>query len=214
MIEFSNCRVYNWVGAIRGMRNSWESHDKIDSYITGNWIDDSDQFVLGENDKALMLKLIKAGASHAKFTRQILVSVDIDAPLYWWKEFDQYKVATVTNSESTMHTIQKYPIDRNRFSLDDADIDMSFQLLTDDVLQVCENLRQKFLETKDKKYWRLLIQLLPSGWMQLRTTTLNYGVIANAYHDRKAHRLTEWREDFKDWVHTLPYSFLITGEEK
>lgn len=213
MIEFTHTQVYGWDSAIRGMRNSWESHSKMDSYyetVEPYELCQKD-FILGHNDKTLMMNLIKAGASHAKFMRQIFISVDINAPLYWWKEFDQYKVGTVTNSESTMHTIQKESMVDELFSIE---VPAEFQEYWQQHLEHLEHVRNMYNVTKDKKYWRYLIQLLPSGWMQKRTTTLNYGVVANAYHDRKAHRLTEWREDFKYWVHTLPYSFLITGEEK
>lgn len=206
MIEFTETEVMNWLGAVRGMRNSWESHEKSDSYQYIDADTNKPKFYLGGNDHGLARKLCKAGASHAKFMRQILVCVDIDAPLYWWKEFDQYKVGTVTNSESTMHTIQRKKMTDELFSLDHgelADVDV--------IMNELERLRNKFIETKDKSYWRLLIQLLPSGWMQKRTTTLNYAVIANAYHDRKAHRLTEWH-DFCRWAETLPYSELVTGE--
>lgn len=207
MIEFTHTEVFNFDGALRGARNSWESHHKSDS----GWDEDfRTTYIIGEADKALLMKLAKAGASHAKFMRQILVCVDIDAPLYWWKEFDQYKVGTVTNSESTMHTIQRQSMDETLFSLDIPDI--VEQDTVNGIMDSLEHLKQMYLTTKDKRYWKLLIQLLPSGWMQKRTTTLNYAVIANAYHDRKGHRLSEW-EDFRKWADTLPYSELITGKE-
>lgn len=199
MIRFTETEVFNFHGALRGARNSWESHHKSDSY----WSQIGGYFI-GKDDMALLMKLAKAGASHAKFMRQILVSVDIDAPLYWWKEFDQYKVGTVTNSESTMHTIQRKPMTKELFSIDGTE-DLNIEIMYTGL----EYMRTKFLETKDKRYWKLLIQSLPSGWMQKRTTTFNYAVIANAYYDRKAHRLTEWH-DFCTWADTLPYSELIT----
>lgn len=201
MIEFEQTEVFNIDGALRGIRNSWESHDKSDSYY------DSNGFNLGEADKKLALNLIKAGSSHAKFMRQILVSVDIIAPLYWFKEFDQYKVGTVTNSESTMHRIMSKPFTVDLFSFEDPHRVPSYHLT---ILDMLENLRKEYLKTKDQRVWKYLIQLLPSGWMQKRTTTLNYAVIANAYHDRRNHRLTEWH-DFCSWAESLPYSELITG---
>jgi hypothetical protein len=217
MIEFTETEVFNWRGAIRGARNSWESHDKSDS----KWVVHKDKrlygfnypdYEIGPNDHALLFKLANAGSSHAKWTRQVMVCVDINAPLYWWKEMDQYKFI-VTNSESTMHTIQRNEIvpSTEMFSLDiPRDVDLrdvvpSFQTL--------EMLRNRFLETKDRRYWKLLIQLLPSGWMQKRTTTLNYATIRGAYHDRKGHRLSEWQE-FREWAESLPYSEFITGVKK
>lgn len=205
MIEFTHTEVMNLEGAIRGIRNSYESHDKSDSQMvaeSGEW-----WFEVGEADKKLALNLVKAGSSHAKFMRQIFVSVDINAPLYWHKEFDQYKVGMVTNSESTMHKIQSKPMVDELFSIEPPeDMKDEYQFL----IEHLEHVRQMYNATKDKKYWRYLIQILPSGWMQKRTTTLNYAVIANAYHDRKNHRLTEWH-DFCRWAETLPYSELITG---
>jgi hypothetical protein len=206
MIEFTETEVFNWRGAIRGARNSWESHEKSDSWYFVS--DDLQRFEaqIGPNDHALLFKLAKAGGSHAKWMRQVTVCVDINAPLYWWKEMDQYKFI-VTNSESTMHTIQRKPMDKGLFSLDESDWIMN------SFMDNMESIRNQFLKTKDKKYWRMLIQWLPSGWMQKRTTTLNYATIANAYHDRKGHRLSEWQE-FREWAESLPYSEFITGKVK
>ena len=204
MIEFTETEAYGFQHAIRGMRNSWGSHEKSDSgkvYHNGVPID----WKIGPNDHALAMKLSKVGGSHGKFLRQIEVWVDINAPLYWWKEMDQYKFI-VTNSESTMHTIQRKEFTPELFSLDEIPEDAGFIIEHDGI----EFLRKKFLETKDKRYWKLLIQLLPSGWMQKRTTKLNYQTIKGAYHDRKGHRLSEW-EDFRKWAESLPYSELITG---
>jgi hypothetical protein len=217
--------------AIRGIRNSWESHEKSDSrfnsvgvLVDGELLELERTFVLGEEDKKLALNLNKAGASHAKYLRQIFVSVDITAPLYWWKEMDQHKIAVVTNSESTMHTIQRksfliedwFP-NTDLFSLEDGflsedDSNFSLHVRTKEMFRTLEDLRSKFIETKDKRYWRLLIQLLPSGWNQMRTTTMNYATLAGIYHDRKNHRLTEWQEMCK-WIESLPYAVLITGKE-
>lgn len=205
MIKFTNWEVFNFDGALRGARNSWESHHKSDSYW--DYPSGNPDFVIGRNDFDLAFKLANAGASHAKWLRQVLVSVDINAPLYWWKEMDQYKVAMVTNSESTMHTIQRKEMDGELFSIEPPE-DMADGY--DFLIEHLEHVRQMYNTTKDKKYWRYLIQILPSGWMQKRTTTLNYAVIRNAYHDRKGHRLSEW-QDFREWAESLPYSEFITG---
>jgi hypothetical protein len=207
MIEFTETEVFNFKGAIRGARNSWESHDKSDSYWKNECSCCDPEFIIGPNDHALLFKLAKAGGSHAKWMRQVMVCVDINAPLYWWKEMDQYKFI-VTNSESTMHTIQRKEMTPELFSLEDSHEPITIPLFKD-----LEMLRNMFLETKDRRIWKLLIQLLPSGWMQKRTTTLNYATIANAYHDRKGHRLSEWQE-FREWAESLPYSEFITGVKK
>lgn len=209
MIEFTNYEAYGFHHAIRGMRNSWGSHKKSDSHLYYDEDTNEPTFYLGDNDHALAMKLAKAGSSHRKYLRQVEVWVDINAPLYWWKELDQYKIGLVTNSESTMHTIQKHPMDEELFSIEPPEgmLDEAQFLL-----EHLEHVRQMYNTTKDKKYWRYLIQILPSGWMQKRTTSLNYEVIANAYWDRKNHRLTEWH-DFCDWVKLLPYSEIITGEK-
>lgn len=201
MIEFTETEVFNWRGAIRGARNSWESHDKSDSKQALNGL-----FLIGPNDHSLLFKLANAGSSHAKWMRQVMVCVDINAPLYWWKEMDQYKFI-VTNSESTMHTIQRKPMAEELFSLDAPDGTPRYHSR---ILEMLENLRKDFLRTKDREAWKYLIQLLPSAWMQKRTTTLNYATIRGAYHDRKGHRLSEW-QDFREWAESLPYSEFITG---
>jgi hypothetical protein len=210
MIEFTETEVFNFKGAIRGARNSWESHDKSDSEWDSNLIPYEPVYVIGPNDHALLFKLAKAGGSHAKWMRQVMVCVDINAPLYWWKEMDQYKFI-VTNSESTMHTIQRKPMTKELFSLDTPDERYNF--MEESILECLEKLREIFLKTKDRSVWKYLIELLPSGWMQKRTTTLNYATIANAYHDRKGHRLSEWQE-FREWAESLPYSEFITGKVK
>lgn len=226
MIKFDNVDVYNFDGAIRGIRNSWDSHEKSDSgwqrelvEIGEYYAETKENYVIGVNDLKLAKNLVKAGASHAKFMRQILISVDITAPLYWWKQFDQYKVGTTTNSESTMHTINRTgfykdnELDENLFSIDYPFVDCLSVGEIDafgKFFNLLENLRIDYNKTKDKRYWDLLIALLPSGFNQMRTTTMNYSVLANIYHDRKNHKLKEWHE-MCDWIETLPYSELITG---
>ena len=170
--------------------------------------------VIGKNDLELMQKLIKAGSEHRKFMRQIFVSVDITAPLYWWKEFDTYKVGTVANSTSTMHKLASTPITMKCFEMGDfADSNEesnSYNLYTktmwSKLIDHLEALRKEFNETKDKRYWKELIRLLPESWLQKRTITMNYENILNMYHQRKHHKLTEWSKSFCDWVKTLPYA--------
>ena len=214
MIKFENTEVMNFEGAFRGMRNPLNSWDKADSEFKCDDYDNcySCQYSdvgcdprgkvhLGENDLNLAQRLIKAGADHRKFLRQIFVGVDITAPLYWWKEFDTYKVAMVANSCSTMHKIHSKPIELSDFSIDE-------ELLSyfGDTLVECENLRKLYIETKDKKYWRALIQLLPSGYNQKRTVTLNYETLRNIYGSRRNHKLDEWSKGFMEWIDSLPYA--------
>lgn len=207
MIKFECTEVFNFEGALRGMRNPLNSWDKSDSEFIP-W--DNSSFTIGENDLALAQKLIKAGSDHRKFLRQIFVSVDITAPLYWWKEFDTYKVATVANSCSTMHKIHSKPIEISDFSIDgDTCLDMFQNVIAD-----CETLREIYIETNDKTYWRALIQLLPESYNQLRTVTLNYETLRNIYGSRRNHKLDEWRVGFMEWIKSLPYAAeLITDEE-
>lgn len=174
---------------------------------------------LGPNDLGLAQKLILAGNEHAKFMRQIFVSVDITAPLLWWKEFDTYKVGTVANSTSTMHKLSSMPITKEMFEFDDNADDLVvsqgksvsgeweyvFGDYIEDIVDMCENLRLKFIETGDKSYWRALIQILPSAYLQTRTVTMSYANLRNIYFQRKNHKLREWH-DFCDWIKTLPYS--------
>lgn len=210
MIKFEHTQVLNFEGAFRGLRNPLESWDKSDSYeeyLDYPW--EMNPFKIGENDLALAQKLIKAGPDHRKFLRQIFVSVDITAPLYWWKEMDQYRVAVVSNSCSTMHKIHSKPIELSDFSIDgcyleegDCYLSEYFSLAIAD----CEYLRKKYLDTKDKKYWRALIQFLPSSYNQKRTITLNYETLRNIYGSRRNHRLTEWSEGFISWIDSLPYA--------
>lgn len=202
MIKIENIDVYGWEAAIRGMRNPMNSWDKSDSKYEMH-IDDEWHYDIGENDLALMKKLSAAGNDHAKFLRMINVTMDITAPLYWWKEHDQYKVGTTTNSCSTMHKIQ----DRE-FTLDD----FSIENLYEDVIQNpfnkiidCLNFfREIYLLNKDKDDWWQMIQLLPSSYNQKRTVQLNYAVLKNMYFARRNHKLDEWRT-FCDMCLTLPY---------
>ena len=210
MIKFENTEVMNFEGAIRGMRNPLNSWNKSDSYYD---IDDmaivSRGYIIGPNDLDLARRLIKAGSDHRKFLRQIFVSVDITASLYWWKEFDTYKVATVANSCSTMHKIHAKPIELSDFSIDDFYIEDEGLDLSDyfkNVVADCERLRRKYLEIKDKKYWRGLIQLLPESYNQKRTVTLNYETLRNIYGSRRNHKLDEWSIGFMEWIDSLPYA--------
>ena len=222
MIKLENYEVMGWRHAIRGMRNPMNSWKKSDSVFY------EDHFglyyiELGENDKDLMKRLRNAGTDHRKFMRQIVVYVDITAPLYWWKEFDTYKVGTVANSCSTMHKIHASEMFEEDFSIEDIE-SYSNDFPDDDAIHsayctavqaisALNRLRYRYNETKDKKYWRAMIQLLPSSYNQLRTVSLNYEVLANIYKSRKDHKLDEWHV-FCDWIKQLPYSELITGEFK
>ena len=165
-------------------------------------------FFLGENDLDLAQRLIKSGSDHSKFMRQIYVGMDITAPLYWWKEADTYKVATTANSESTMHTLMKEPITLDMFSFDGMapegeGKDWVCDLIT--IVHLCETYRLKYIETKDKAYWRRLVQILPNGWNQMRTWTANYQTLRNIYFARRNHKLKEWRQ-FCEFIETLPYA--------
>lgn len=206
MILLERTSVMNFENAIRGARNPMNSWNRMDSYY-----DADGQYILGENDLALACRLVKAGSDHRKFIRQIFVSVDITAPLYWWKEYDTYKVGTVANSTSTMHKIASKEFSRTDFSCDHMRPQTLEQL--DHVIVYLENLRQEYLETKDKTVWYDMIQFLPSSYNQMRTCTFNYENLINIYHARKNHKLQEWHT-FCDWVKTLPYAKeLIVGEE-
>ena len=242
MIKFENVEVVGWEHAIRGMRNPKNSHQKSDSYTcysTGgchceeeNYINDvCHGITLGENDHSLMMTLRNAGTDHRKFMRMITVYLDITAPLYFWKEFDTYKVGTVANSYSTMHKIHAKEFTLEDFSyehlLEQKDVHLPNDSCCNpnwegcgiiapiDILEETVNMlnkaREMFLETKDKRYWWQMIQLLPSSYNQKRTVMLNYEVLANIYKSRKDHKLDEWR-DFCSWIETLPYSELITGQ--
>lgn len=228
MIKFENTEVMNFEAAFRGMRNPLNSWEMSDSEVCPNAIGFEDCtstcgkcprgddpkfneaiFCIGAKDMDLARRLIKAGSDHRKFLRQIFVSVDITAPFYWWKEFDTYKVATVANSCSTMHKIHAKPIELSDFSIDDFYIEDDGIDLSDcfkNVVADCENLRRKYLETKDKKYWRGLIQLLPESYNQKRTVTLNYETLRNIYGSRRGHKLSEWSVGFMEWIKSLPYA--------
>ena len=207
MIDFNRVYVMNLENAIRGARNPMNSWARSDSYY-----DENGQYILGENDLSLAKRLRNAGTSdHRKYLRQVMLSVDITAPMYWWKEYDTYKVATVANSTSTMHKIHSKPFEIDDFSHDH---------LTENGLKVLkglvdemEKIRLEYVETKDKALWYDLIQLLPSSYNQMRTCTLNYETLINIYKSRKHHKLEEWRS-FCGWIETLPYAKeLIIAEE-
>lgn len=206
MIKFENTSVYGWEAAIRGMRNPMNSWDKSDSII-----DHIGLAEIGENDLKLMKQLIKAGNDHSKFMRMILVTVDITAPLYWWKEFDTYKVGTVRNSCSTMHKIHEKPFELEDFSHEH--LCSNSEKILKKVIELLNIERKNFIISKDKFCWWQLIQLLPSSYNQRATVQLNYAVLRNMYHSRKNHKLDEWSQGFTEWVESLPYSELITEED-
>ena len=236
-MKFENTEVWGFEHSLRGMRNPKNSWHKSDSYYG---CDDEiycdkcydvrqfcvgykikDNYIIGANDMKLAQTLIKAGNEHRKFMRQIFVSVDITAPLYWWKEFDTYKVGTVANSTSTMHKVTSQPITLDCFEIDDykkdlkcletydSNIEVDYSTVDFEVykfINFLENLRQKYLETKDKRYWKELIRWLPESWLQKRTITMNYENVRNMYFQRRNHKLTEWSESFIKWVESLPYA--------
>ena len=197
MIRFERTSVMNLENAMRGARNPLNSWARSDSYY-----DENHNYVLGPNDLDLAKRLRKAGSDHRKFIRQVMVSVDITAPIYWWKEYDTYKVATVANSTSTMHKIHSKPFELDDFSHDHLTPD-GLELLTF-IISRLEEIRLRFVEEKKKEDWYDLIQLLPSSYNQMRTCTLNYETLINIYHARKNHKLQEWHT-FCDWIETLPY---------
>ena len=200
MLKAENISVFNFENAIRGMRNPMNSWDKSDSFydIDGN-------YRIGEKDLELAIKLIKGGSEHAKFMRQIFVSMDITAPLYWWKEMDQYRINATTNSTSTMHRIHSRLLTHDDFSYD------KHTPSRDNMLLHLNKLIKKYKESeyKDKEIWRELIQDLPSSFNQMRTWTGNYQNLRNIYFQRKGHKLSEWNE-LLNVIETLPYSILIT----
>ena len=207
-MKFENTWIGNFEGAIRGLRNPLASWDKSDS----KW--NEENFIIGEKDIGLAQRLIKAGPEHRKFLRQIFVSVDITAPLYWWKEADTYKVATVANSTSTMHKLSSTPITLECFEIDDFEENLEYfqgnttGMLADLIIEQLEFLRQKYNETKDVRYWKELIRWLPEGWLQKRTWTANYETIRAicSKGQRRNHKLTEWNKSFIDWAWSLPYA--------
>jgi hypothetical protein len=220
MIKFENTEVMNFEGAIRGMRNPLNSWDRSDSIKCNCSCNDciypcfknnglNISYIIGENDLDLAKRLINAGSDHRKFLRQIFVSVDITAPLYWWKEFDTYKVGTVANSCSTMHKIHSKPIEVSDFSFDDfisGNVPLEFKFIYARIIEDCEFLRRRYIETNDKKYWRALIQILPESYNQKRTVTLNYETLRNIYGSRRNHKLDEWSVGFMEWIGSLPYA--------
>ena len=198
MLKVERISVMNLENAMRGARNPLNGWARSDSYY-----DENGQYILGENDLGLAKRLARAGSDHRKYLRQIFISVDVTAPMYWWKEYDTYKVATVANSTSTMHKIHSKEFSRDDFSLDKLDEDsMAF---FDTIIAKLEELRLKYTETKDKQYWYDIIQLLPSSYNQMRTCSLNYETLINIYYARKGHKLDEWHT-FCDFIKTLPYA--------
>ena len=199
MLKVERTSVMNFENAVRGARNPMNSWAKMDSGY-----DEEGNFVFGENDIDLAKRLAKAGSDHRKFLRQIFVSVDITAPLYWWKEFDTYKVGTVANSCSTMHKIHTKQFCRDDFSHDRMTDDALAAL--DSLIAFLESERQKFVENKDEKsHWHNMIQLLPSSFNQMRTVTLNYENLIGIYYARRTHKLAEWHT-LCDWIMSLPYA--------
>ena len=214
-MKFDKTEVFGIESATRGMRNPLESWHKSDSYW-GNNEYSLESYVLGENDISLMQKLIKAGTEHRKFMRQIFVSVDITAPLYWWKEFETYKVGVTANSTSTMHKLTSKPITVDCFEMGDFDSSVyvynvdneqvtTWEFWKQHLIPYLEELRKQYNETKDKSYWKELIRLLPESWLQTSVLDLNYETLRNIYAWRKNHKLTEWHT-FCDWIRTLPYA--------
>ena len=241
-MKFQNTDVWGFQHALRGMRNPKNSWNKSDSYmcdkehcsqcdgINKNCIK-PDGYYIGPNDMKLARALIQGGPEHRKFLRQIFVSVDITAPLYWWKQFDTYKIGTVANSTSTMHKLTSKPITLDCFETDDFNSDLVYYtepnpysdvyiementtgMLSEIIIEQLEFLRQKYLETKDKKYWKELVRWLPQGWLQTRTWTANYEVIRTIVHQRQMHKLNQWsglddpsKPNFIKWAKTLPYA--------
>ena len=221
-MKFENTQVYNFEGALRGMRNPLSSWDKSDSYYDNRLY--YRKYIIGENDMNLAKRLIAGGPEHRKFLRQIFVSVDITAPLYWWKEFDTYKIGTTANSTSTMHKLATTPITMSCFETDDynhalpfgrtdSDYREPFGIYAEGIVDLMEKLRQLYISTKDKSYWKELIRWLPESWLQTRTVTMNYENLRTMYHQRKNHKLNEWsgcddptKPCFCGWVESLPYA--------
>lgn len=214
-MKFENTEVWGFEHALRGCRNPLESWIKGDSgYVDRRF---NDHFHIGKNDLELAQRLIRAGSEHRKFLRQIFVSIDITAPMYWWNEFDTYKVGTTANSTSKMHKLASTPITMDCFEMDDfTSSDESFGMKnfwTETLLPNLEWLRNRYNETKDKNYWKELIRLLPESWLQKRTVTMSYENTLNMYHHRKNHKLNEWsgkddpaKPNFCSWVLELPYA--------
>ena len=236
-MKFTNSQVYNFEGALRGMRNPMASWNKSDSY----W--ENGKYIIGPNDMRLAQRLCQAGSEHRKFLRQIQVCVDITAPIYFFKEFDTYKVGTTANSTSTMHKLASTPITIECFETDDYEPKLIFEEGIDDrgdhpwdyhiaiedvvgerennvywpeatLIGFLESLRLKYNETKDKRYWKELVRWLPEGWLQTRTVTMNYENLRTICHQRGNHKLTEWSQ-FIDWAHDeLPYTPQLVFDEE
>lgn len=216
MIKIENAEVMGWEAAIRGMRNpmnSWDKSDSFHTFIADERTQEEKPFehFIGPADLKLMKRLADAGPVHGKFLRMIAVYLDITAPLYWWKEFDTYKVGTVANSCSTMHRIHAKEFTLEDFSTDHL-TDYSKGVLEDLIVETLNAYRERYLAGMDKEDWWQMIQLLPSSYNQKRTVMLNYEVLRNMHEYRKEHKLDEWRE-FCAWIETLPYAGLITGKE-
>ena len=234
-MKFENIRVYNFENALRGMRNPLASWKKIDSefgvrprievpegaVITHEYENGLCEYAkIGPNDMGLAKRLIAGGSEHRKFLRQIFVTVDITAPLYYFKEFDTYRIGVTENSTSTMHKLDSTPITLDCFELGDysSELDMiddvPLGLRVDSFIDDLEQMRQKYLMTNDKRYWKELVRWLPNGWLQTRTVTMNYENLLSMYHQRRNHKLTEWSIDFINFIKSLPYAsdFLIPDE--
>ena len=218
MLKINNLRTYGWMSAVHGMRNPMNSWDKSDSYETHGEF--GDQFFFGDNDLALAQKLIRSGSDHRKFLRQIFVSVDITAPLYWWKEFDTYKVGTVANSTSTMHKIHDRDLTLDDFSHEHLDawglvtLGNTIRTLNLD-RDMYVNYDRKTCNKSDRKdYWYQMIQLLPSSYNQMRTVTMNYENLINMYHARKNHKLDEWHTFCDTLADKLPYFEELINHDK
>ena len=215
MIKIEHMEAFNFDGAIRGMRNPMNSWDKSDSNF------EYGVSLLGPKDLELAKLLVLAGSDHSKFARQIFVSMDITAPIYWWKEMSTYKVATVANSTSTMHKLTSKQITSDDFSFDNKDLiihplgndNLTFDDVLENVIYDCERLRELYIETKDPRYWRALIQLLPESYNQTRTWTANYAILRNIYFARRHHKLDEWHT-FCEAIKELPYSKELIFIEK
>ena len=206
-MKIEKIESYGWEAALRGMRNPMNSWDKSDTIFDEKGIP-----TIGPNDLKLATNLIKAGPEHGKWARQVSVSMDITAPLYWWKELDTYKIGTTANSQSTMHKLASTPITIDCFETDDIVEDLTFNGCTpvsvvwEDLINACEALRKVYNETKDIRYWKELVRILPEGWLQTRTWTANYAVLRAMYHQRKNHKLTEWETFLTELIDNLPYS--------
>ncbi len=208
MIKLERTSVMNFDNAMRGARNPMNSWARYDSSFN-----DNGDFVFGENDLNLAKRLCKAGTDHRKFVRMIFVSVDVTAPMYWWKEYDTYKVGTVANSTSTMHKITSKPFELSDFSVDHMNAEGISAM--EKLIETLEDLRLRYINTKDKELWYTIIQLLPSSYNQMRTCTLNYENLCNIYYARRSHKLDEWHT-YCDWIKELPYfsEFFLQEEEK